>query len=69
MLLAEHKPDAVSSADIFLVALSRFPPTAARESMLAAIAEVPVDNAEQRRLIYEDIIWSLLSTREFLFNH
>lgn len=68
-LLAEDKTDAVRIEDIFLVALSRFPTTAERESMLAAIAEVPVDNAEQRRLIYEDIIWSLLSTREFLFNH
>jgi hypothetical protein len=68
-LLAKKETDAERIEEIFLVALSRLPTASEREAMLAAIGEVPPEDAEQRRLIYEDIIWSLLSTREFLFNH
>ncbi|MFP6765158.1 MAG: DUF1549 and DUF1553 domain-containing protein, partial [Planctomycetaceae bacterium] len=68
-LLTAEMSDAARVEEIFLVALSRMPTDSERESVQNAIQEVPADNADQRRLVYEDIVWSLLSTREFLFNH
>ena len=61
--------DAERIEEIFLVTLARFPTDKERNAMLATIGEVPADDQEQRRLIYEDIVWSLITTVEFLFNH
>ena len=68
-LLAAEMSDAERVEELFLVALSRMPTDAERESVQDAIKEVPADSIEQRRLVFEDIFWSLMSTREFLFNH
>ena len=48
----------------YLSALSRFPSDAERKLMQQAFAE-----ASDRRAATEDILWTLLNTKEFVFNH
>lgn len=53
--------------ETFLAALSRLP-TPAEETRLAAALETAADPAE-KRLLLEDFLWSVISSREFVFNH
>lgn len=50
--------------EVYLTALSRFPSDAERQLMRQAIVE-----AGSRREAIEDLLWTLLNTREFVFNH
>ncbi len=50
--------------EIYLTAFSRFPRESERELMNQAFAQTAV-----RREAVEDILWTLLNTREFVFNH
>ena len=52
--------------EMFLTALSRFPRDAEREDLLVMLSE---STEEDRRPLLEDILWSILSSREFLFTH
>lgn len=64
--LAEIKSDDELVDQIFVTCLSREPQPKEREEILALLASTP---AEERRPVLEDIIWGVLSSREFLFNH
>jgi hypothetical protein len=66
-LLAAGKPDAAVIEDAYLLALSRTPTQAERDGVLKvlAAASTPAD----KRAALEDVFWSLMSSREFLFNH
>ena len=52
--------------EAYLQALSRFPTAEEKTQTLAVLAETP---AESRREALEDVLWSIFSSREFLFNH
>jgi hypothetical protein len=52
--------------DVYLEALSRMPTKAENESL---VAELAAANSEERRQVIEDLYWSVLTSREFLFNH
>jgi uncharacterized protein DUF1553/uncharacterized protein DUF1549 len=52
--------------ELYLSALSR-PPTAAERQSL--VAELTSAKPEDRRQAIEDLYWSVLTSREFLFNH
>lgn len=51
--------------ELFLSTLSRFP-TAEERALLKAAFEA---DPSQRRQAVEDVLWSLLNTKEFLYNH
>ena len=68
-LLKSELADAEIVEEIFLSALSRSPTDSEKSGMLAVLAEVDQEDKEQRRILLEDIFWSVMSTREFLFNH
>ena len=52
--------------EMFLTALSRFPQDREREELQTMLtATMP----EDRRQLLEDILWGMLSSREFLFTH
>ncbi|MEO2021184.1 MAG: DUF1553 domain-containing protein, partial [Pirellulaceae bacterium] len=51
---------------LYLAALSRYPNAQERELMLSAFRE---KNGDSRREVVEDVLWALLNTREFVFNH
>lgn len=49
--------------ELYLSTLSRMPTTAERDLMLPAFTEL------DRRAATEDVLWTLLNSKEFLFNH
>ncbi len=51
--------------ELFLAALSRFPTDRERQKMSEILSVV---SSEERRLAVEDLYWSVLSSKEFLFN-
>jgi len=52
--------------EVYLAALSRLPSAAEGESLLR---ELSAAREENRRQTIEDLYWSVLTSREFLFNH
>ena len=53
-------------ADAWLLCLSRPPTKEESEPFLKLLSEA---KPEDKRLVVEDIYWSLLTSREFLFQH
>ncbi|HEY2892906.1 MAG TPA: DUF1553 domain-containing protein, partial [Pirellulales bacterium] len=51
--------------DVYLAALSRFPTPDEKSRIVAAVKEAEAN----RREALEDVYWSILSSKEFLFNH
>jgi hypothetical protein len=65
-ILAAGMPNEQIVEDAYLSTLSRYPTAGEKEKLLAALHEAPT---EERRLVLEDLYWSLLSSKEFLLNH
>jgi hypothetical protein len=65
-LIAAGTPDGQIVDEAYLSALARYPTDDERGRLLAVLAEAPQDN---KRILVEDLYWSILSSREFLFNH
>ena len=59
------RPAAAKIQELYLLALSREPSPA---ETAVAVAHVERQTANPR-VAYEDIVWALLNTKEFLFNH
>jgi hypothetical protein len=64
-LLAANTPDDMLIENVYLAALARFPTDEEKQKLTAALAEPGQD----KRQLVEDLFWSVLSSREFLFNH
>ncbi len=64
-LLAASTPDEQLIENVYLSALARLPTPDEKQKLLAALAEAGQD----KRQLVEDLYWSVLSSREFLFNH
>ena len=52
---------------LFLSTLSRYPEPAEREVMLKTIAAAKTDAEKQQ--VLGDVLWALLNSAEFTFNH
>jgi hypothetical protein len=63
-LLAAGLPDRRIVDDLYLAALSRFPIPEESRSALQSLAA-----SKDRQRTAEDLLWALLNTKEFLFNH
>jgi hypothetical protein len=74
--MAKAKDDDASLRDLYLAAFSREP----REPEVAVAKEhltkerlsadgKPLDTNLSRKMAYEDLIWALINSKEFLFNH
>lgn len=63
-LLETENPQVIEEA--YLLALSRMPTERERTSFEAVFSETP---AEEKRIAIEDLFWSLITSREFLFQH
>ncbi|OWK46769.1 DUF1549 domain-containing protein [Fimbriiglobus ruber] len=59
------KPPAEIVNELYLTALARLPTDQERLQMLKVFAEAGPD----RRAATEDVLWALLNTKEFLYNH
>jgi hypothetical protein len=67
--LAAKVGDADAVERVFQLALCRPPTEAERKRFLAILAEVPAADEQARRAALEDIVWAVLTGKEFLFNH
>lgn len=73
-LTKDNRPDDDKITDIYHIALSRDPNAAevkfARDHLEKKMAGKTGDEASNgKKEAYEDILWALLNTKEFLFNH
>jgi len=68
-LLASEKTDAEIVDEVFQLCLARKPTDQERTESIAVLSAVPEGDADQKRIVLEDVFWSVMSTREFLFNH
>jgi Protein of unknown function (DUF1553)/Protein of unknown function (DUF1549) len=65
-LLARGASNAEVLEESYLAALARYPDEGEKRAVLEVLDASPAD---ERRLVIEDLFWSLLSGKEFLFNH
>lgn len=65
-LLTENVPPEQLIETLYLSALSRRPTEEESKSLAAAIVAAP---PEEKRAVAEDVFWSVLTSREFLFQH
>jgi hypothetical protein len=54
---------------VYLLALSRSPTEAELKRFKGLLAEAAEDPETTRRQALEDLVWGVLTSREFLFNH
>ena len=66
-LLAAAAPDEKIVEDAYLSALCR-PPTEQEKKEILSMLSAAKDDGKLRREIIEDVYWSILSSKEFLFN-
>jgi hypothetical protein len=52
--------------EVFLTSLARLPQQHELDEISAVLAAA---SAEERRIVLEDVVWGIVSSREFLFNH
>jgi hypothetical protein len=64
--LKEFPDDHALLDEVFLTCVSRLPRQDEREELATLLASTP---PEERRPFLEDLVWGILSSREFLFNH
>lgn len=65
-LLSAGLPNYSIIEQTYLRAVSRYPTDVEMQQLLALMNSA---EADERRIVVEDLFWSLLSSREFLFNH
>jgi hypothetical protein len=64
--LANSKSDTELLNEVFMTCLARLPQQNELDELTALLAATPI---EERRVVLEDLVWGILSSREFLFNH
>jgi hypothetical protein len=64
-LIQENKTDAQIVEDMYLAALARFPTESEKQTIFAYVAK----DKKQRAALLGNVMWALINTREFLFNH
>ena len=64
MLAKDARPDAEKVDEMFLWAFARKPTEEQRNTALAHIGK----HAKDKKVAYENILWALLNTKEFIFN-
>jgi hypothetical protein len=65
-MLAEAWPAEKIVEELYLSALSRYPTEQEKTALTAALGDPAETN---KRTVLEDVYWSVLSSKEFLFNH
>ena len=75
-LAKRDKPEAEKIRELYLAAFARLPQSheqAVAEEYLAKPREdaqgKPLPPEQSRRIAYEDLLWALINTKEFLYNH
>lgn len=70
-LAADPRPDAEKITELWLIAYARKPQPAELQTAEGYIARKidPKNKAASAKQAWEDVIWALMNTKEFLFNH
>lgn len=68
-VLKEHTDDEKALEELFLATLSRKPTEKDLATFRAHKAKKAPTNAAGRRELFTDVMWALLNTTEFIFNH
>jgi hypothetical protein len=55
--------------DLYLTAFAREPKEDERERLTSYFSAVKLEDKAATRAAYEDALWALVNTKEFLFNH
>jgi len=63
-MLAQKKSDVEMLNELYLCALSRLPSTSTAKSLSEYVAK----SADKRRA-WEDILWTILNSQEFIYQH
>jgi hypothetical protein len=63
-LVKDARPDAEKVEELFMWAFSRKPTQPQLQTALAHIAQ----HAQNKKIAYENILWALINTKEFVFN-
>jgi hypothetical protein len=64
VLAKDKRPDAEKVDEMFLWAFARKPTEEQRQTALGHIGK----HAANKKIAYENILWALLNTKEFIFN-
>jgi hypothetical protein len=64
-MAAASDPPEVVIENLYLAAFSRQP----REAELQAAVQYVQNRPDQRRQAFEDLVWAIINSKEFLFNH
>ena len=64
MLAKDPRPDAEKVDELFLWAFARRPTAEHRQVALDHIAQ----HAANKKVAYENLLWALINTKEFVFN-
>jgi len=68
--LVRREPENGQLADeLYLTVFARYPSDAERKTAVDYLAAAPADDLSQRRARAEDLLWTMLNTIEFVFNH
>lgn len=62
----QQRPRAEKIAEMYQLCFSRFPEA---DELAAAESYLERAGADKQRQAYEDLLWALINTKEFLFNH
>ncbi|MCA9143449.1 MAG: DUF1549 domain-containing protein [Planctomycetaceae bacterium] len=75
-LAREEKPDAEKISELYMAAFAREPRADELQTAIEYLAEEridaegnPIDKARAASENFQDLVWALTSTKEFLFNH
>jgi hypothetical protein len=66
-LISSRKPASAIIEEAYLASVSRLPTPEESKAMTALVDSTKAE-AEKREIL-QDILWSLLSSRDFVFNH
>ena len=76
LLAKSDKPQQEKLAELYLAAYSREPSVDEISAAAAYLAKPrvdahgnPLDLQKSQRLAYEDLLWAIINTKEFLYNH
>ena len=64
-IISEKVSDEEIIKQAYLICLSRYP----KEDKLKSLKHLFAESTEDKRILIEDLFWSLTTSREFLFNH
>lgn len=68
-LLASKKSDAELVDELMMIALSRMPKDHERKNIAAHLQNRIGQAGASRTLAFEDVLWAIVNTKEFIFNH